>query len=166
MGRPLPYKWTSDFLHWTTALRYVEMVTRLWLSLLFRNKKRLGPRQQQYKSWPARLTLAADSICIERDLRGAHLLQLRHPCFQRFVAHRLHRLVPLPQHLSNPHHGEPAPAFNTVGAAQRVVGNQLSRGHSFLLGGVCFFFICERDLVGVDGGCTSWLKKRGQCPFT
>lgn len=39
MGRPLPYKWTSDFLHWTTALCYVEMVTRLWLSLLFRNKK-------------------------------------------------------------------------------------------------------------------------------
>lgn len=126
----------------------------------------MDPREEQCKSQGVRLTLAADRLCVEGNLRGAHLLQLRHPGFQGLLARRLHGLAPLPQHLSDPHHGEPAPAFHTVWAAQRVAGHQLGRGHRFFLCLVRFLFVRERDLGGVDGGRAPRGKERGQCPFT
>lgn len=126
----------------------------------------MDPREEQCKSQGVRLTLATDSLCVEGNLCGAHLLQLRHPGFQGLFARRLHALVPLPQHLSDPHHGEPAPAFHTVWAAQGVAGGQLGRGHCLLLCWIRFLFVGEGDLGGVDRGRAPRGKQRGQCPFT
>lgn len=63
--------------------------------------------------------------------------------------------MPLPQHLSDAHHGEPASAFHTVRAPQRlrgaVAGNRRWGTHAFLFGGAVLIFVSKGDQGGMQG---------------
>lgn len=106
------------------------------------------------RCWP-RLTLAFDAIShVEGEAHRGQGLQRGHAGLQGPVCRGLLALMPLPQHLSDAHHGEPASACHTIRAPQgsrgAVARNQRWGTHALLFWGAVLVFMSKGDQSGMQ----------------
>lgn len=108
----------------------------------------------------AELALAFDPVShVEGEAHGGRGLQRGHAGLQGPVSWGLHTLVPLSQHLSDAHHGEPASAFHTVWAPQGLSGAVTWPWgwgtHALLFGGAVLIIVGKGDQSWVQRGLES-----------
>lgn len=146
--------------------RYTLMRVRSSVPLLSSRSPRIPPRP--------RSALALDPVGhVEGEAHGGHGLQRGHAGLQGPVCGGLQALLAFPQHLSDAHHGEPAPAFHAVWAPQGLRGATAGSWrwgtHALFLRGAVLFFVSKGDQSGmqrsVQGGQASGQQGRGECPL-